>query len=1246
MAQSQFKTGKGPCPATGSKGNWSYKGELHNPSFVISYCGDTALSGWIAKGEALTGGAMFQREKSDLEDHFSEITSEITLDRWSTSETDSKQDKGKAEPKILHRVYELLLHHCPLTDYHQAQLQKRGMPLEALKKRLRLGSLPAPKLRPRIAQKIYEASDLTREQLLQVPGFFINKMGHLSIAGSQGLLIATQDTKGRIIGFQIRSDRKNSKQRYIWLSSGNKPGGTGSGAPASFLGDRHARIAALTEGAFKIAALDFAGLAKASVSIAGVGNVRAAMERLDELLDLEELHIYYDVDWRHKPQVLKALIKMLKAAQQRGLRVRVWGWDASWGKGIDDALFANIPNEALFELPIDGLLRSISSLKSRTCLKTDLMPAWDRPAPTTPDQEFFRQQTHQKLQEAFARPVGTFVSVGAPTNSGKTYGTNRLVPQWNIRVCRDYTALEESEVELHQLYDEDKINVLYGRIAPPGDSGDEAARERYAKAGCPNYHEMKKRAEKGQWACSGCPLAPDHKEPGKETCAYWRHRKALFENPPEHLLCVIQAFTHNGELLELLPKDKNHELFEEKYTTLVLDDCPHFDVQLCHEKALTLKDVEIWRKHPDLEPDDPDHQDLLMWLHSLRRLLVGSSDQELKRLRELSKAICQFESFPCEEEAFEYELPLRAIGNLSTWLARGGAVRFEAYKPAQADIENSTHAQSRVLFYLNPPSKLLERLQHMRIIHLDATPDEPKLQWLAESLKMIFEAPHFIRRTPKIIQVGNILWSRDQLVSHKELVKALIRDIQEQGGVALGFKELDDTELNELFDGHWGRDERGLNVFRGAKGVGLFGHYALPVEEAQKMAFRQRTLAWYLQAEAPDAKLPGVLTDQRVFSDPWRPWVRTMHCEDDPLVEHHRRHHYTSSVVQGADRDRDTETTAFLLSGEPLDGLPWEIPVELITKQELRQRLGVSASEEELRLITEGLERYNVIRQKEAKERREAVLPSVRLWVRELGKLPGVRQMIRFLRDMGEKGGQAIAYKLLDQLKAELEAGQFELLNTTEQICEGLRDDAELGEGCFEEQDETQDSVDTQGSEGVLEGAEEAIEWGVSHTALKELTLGPVSDTPLSIHPSATEQAPFHCLEESLVEPSMSSLDSSAADELLELLESELDLGGDELAQSECRQPPEASCWPLDEEGARQIDRLGEPLQRALIRAYEGLLEKGCAWWQAVVLCLERLEAMGCRLSERVFWSMLWWRKGLTVGLVRPWGQKGSHLGG
>jgi len=1245
MAQTQLKTGKGICPATGSNGNWSYKGNLHNPSFIISYCGGSALAGWVAVGEATTGGAMFKPEQSDLRDR----SDEITLDRWSThAETTSEQDKGKAEPSILHLVYGLMLRFCLLTEAHGAMLQQRGMPLEALKKRLVMGSLPAPKLRPQIAQKIYEESGLSREQILQVPGFFINKKGHLSIAGRQGLLIATLDSKRRIIGFQIRSDRKICKQRYTWLSSSGKEGGTGSGSPASFLGDRYAKVAALTEGAFKMAALDFAGLATASVSIAGVGNIAAAMERLDELPHLEELHIYYDADWSEKPQVLKALVKMLKAARMRGLRVRVWGWNASWGKGIDDALLAGMPNEALFEIPTDGLLRSVALLKTSSRLKTDVMPTWKKPTPTPPGQDFFRQQTQEKLQEAFAQPLGTFVSIGAPTNTGKTYCTNRHVPEWNIRVFPNYAALEESEIELRKLYGEGKVNVLYGRISRPNNPNDEAARQRYARAGCPNYGQMKERAEKGQWACSGCPLAPDHKEPGKETCAYWRHRKSLFERPPEHLLCVIQAFTRNGELLELLPTDKNLELFEEKYTTLVIDDCPDFDAYLSHEKAIRPKDVEIWQNHPDLDPKEPEHQTLIKWLGTLRGLQQKAPGKTLKELREQSKAICKLKSLPCEEEAFEYELPLRAIESLSTWLARGGAIRFEEdqafTKEPQApqQQQEGNREQAQTLFYLSPPGKLLERLKHMRVIHLDATPDESKLQWLAHSLGMAFEAPEFIRRTPKIIQVGNLLWNREQIISNKELVKALIHHIQAQGGVALGFKEIDDPELNGLFDGHWGRDERGLNVFKGAKGVGLFGHYALPVEEARNAAFRQRALAWHLGAESPDAYIPKGQTEARIFSDSWRPYIRTMHCEKDPLVEYRRRHQHTSSVVQGADRDRDLDSLSFVLSGEPLDGLSWDVPVELMTKQELRQLLGVSLPVEESREINAGLQRYNDIKKAEAKERIDAVMPSVRQWAQELGELPGVRQTIRFLNDSGEKGGQAIAYKLLEQLKEEIKTGQLELQKTTEQIQEEVWDGLVMGKCELEEQKESWDSLGAQGSSGILEGFEETIEWGVSHTHLKELTpLRPVSDTPHSIHHSSTEQPPSsdssHWFGELQSEPCQDPFVPFESGQLLGSLELESGPISIALELGNHRKQPEASCWPLHEEGIRQIEQLGESLQLEMLRAYELLVERGRTWWQAMTQCLSWLGELGYQLEEDVFWSVLWWRKGLSTGLVRPW---------
>ena len=184
-----------------------------------------------------------------------------------------------------------------------------------------------------------------------------------------------------------------------------------------------------------------------------------------------------------------------------------------------------------------------------------------------------------------------------------------------------------------------------------------------------------------------------------------------------------------------------------------------------------------------------------------------------------------------------------------------------------------------------------------------------------------------------------------------------------QPGVALGFKEREGDDfgvLEEKIDGHWGRDERALNAFKGANGVGLIGHYALPVEDAREIAWRQRALSGYLGTPPPDAHLDKELKPERTFTDPWRHWVRVMHCENDPLVEHIRRHKHTSAAVQGADRDRKPDTIAYLLSGEPPDGLPWDVPVRVMTREELAEFLGLEGDEaSKSQTINQGLEAYN-----------------------------------------------------------------------------------------------------------------------------------------------------------------------------------------------------------------------------------------------------------------------------------------------
>ena len=53
-----------------------------------------------------------------------------------------------------------------------------------------------------------------------IPGFYINKKGHWTLAGAPGLLLPVQDFDGLIRGLQIRpDDRPDGMPKYIWLSS-------------------------------------------------------------------------------------------------------------------------------------------------------------------------------------------------------------------------------------------------------------------------------------------------------------------------------------------------------------------------------------------------------------------------------------------------------------------------------------------------------------------------------------------------------------------------------------------------------------------------------------------------------------------------------------------------------------------------------------------------------------------------------------------------------------------------------------------------------------------------------------------------------------------------------------------------------------------------------------------------------------------------------------------------------------------
>ena len=247
-----------------------------------------------------------------------------------------------------------------------------------------------------------------------------------------------------------------------------------------------------------------------------------------------------------------------------------------------------------------------------------------------------------------------------------------------------------------------------------------------------------------------------------------------------------------------------------------------------------------------------------------------------------------------------------------------------------------------MMSFLSPPDELLARIPNTTLNFLDATADRALLLWFASLLGMSFNAPETTKLLPRIIQVFDKLWDKSQVKKYQDMFEKLLSAIKEKdnNSVTFTFKVFEE-ELRA--DGHWGCDERGLNCFQGAAWMLLVGHYALPEEEMLKQAWKLRALAHHIGGVSPDEYIKEETFDtMRKYHDDWRPWEREMYVSKDPLAEHLRRHHATSIVVQAGGRARNQNVNVLLFSGEPLDGLAWDVPVELVTTKELLDEFGIT----------------------------------------------------------------------------------------------------------------------------------------------------------------------------------------------------------------------------------------------------------------------------------------------------------------
>jgi hypothetical protein len=250
----------------------------------------------------------------------------------------------RADVDLCDAVNRALLESLELTDAHGTHLlDERGLSDTTIAANL-YASVPSRSKAREVCDELSRRFDLTG-----VPGFY-KKDGLWGLRYyGQGFYVPCRDTQGRIVGLQVRMDE--GEPRYYWLSTPNAekhPLGASSGAPVHFSKPDLAQqsgFAFITDGALKSDRIA-EHTDEACVGIAGVDSFKGTFgaELREALPELRTVEIVYDIDWKEKPEVKKAILRLGRTLITADLFVNVREWGAVIGKGFDDYLFQHERN--------------------------------------------------------------------------------------------------------------------------------------------------------------------------------------------------------------------------------------------------------------------------------------------------------------------------------------------------------------------------------------------------------------------------------------------------------------------------------------------------------------------------------------------------------------------------------------------------------------------------------------------------------------------------------------------------------------------------------------------------------------------------------------------------------------------------------------------------------------------------------------------------------------------------------------
>lgn len=245
----------------------------------------------------------------------------------------------RADSFILHQTYTMLLNSLSLAAPHMTNLIERGLSKSAIEA-FGYKSVPA------FGQKeLCEKLVATGCVLEGVPGFFKDEDGRWMIKlKAPGILVPIRSVSGHISGMQVRLNKPFNGKKYIWLSSGGLPGGTGSGSPIHFVGNPAANLFFITEGALKgdiahnLSRYCFTNQ-QSFICVPGVNAISKLDAVLAELKNTGgnfKLIEAFDSNKRSNPHVAKALEKLNEKVASHGITMNSVTWNEKTLNGIDD----------------------------------------------------------------------------------------------------------------------------------------------------------------------------------------------------------------------------------------------------------------------------------------------------------------------------------------------------------------------------------------------------------------------------------------------------------------------------------------------------------------------------------------------------------------------------------------------------------------------------------------------------------------------------------------------------------------------------------------------------------------------------------------------------------------------------------------------------------------------------------------------------------------------------------------------